>query len=327
MTSDAEAVRRQASHWFVRLREEEDPAVKAEFTRWLRADPAHAEAWRSMRETMEIIARAPAGWQSCTVPGQPRHDARIHRIGRLPSPHKRPVALAFAAMAATLAFVMIMPTVRLHLEADHATGAGQVEQVRLADGSTIRVGPDSAIAVDYDDGARTVRLLSGQAMFDVARDETRPFRVEAGNLVTTVLGTSFDVKMRSSATSIVVAHGHVRVEDKGATPTIRQELLAGDVIHIDAAHGVDTGKITPQLVGGWSRGEVLAENQSIDTLIDEIRPWFSGRIFVTDTALASRRVTGIYDVRNPEGALSMIVRPYGGRVTQITPWILIVSGG
>jgi len=320
--SESEA-RREASHWYVRLREEEgDEAAQAEFAEWLHADPAHAKAWQSMCETMEAVGRTPAEWRSCGLPGQVGRLRESRSANRAP---RRRAGIAIGAAIAACALALALPTIGLHLRADHITAPGHVEQVRLADGSTVRLGPDSAIAVDYGDGGRTVRLLSGQAMFDVAHDEARPFRVRAGDVTATVLGTSFDVRMLGSVTGIAVAHGHVRVEDASARPTGAHDLHAGEWVRLDAGHAAETGTIAPQLVGGWQRGEALAENRTVGSMIDEIRPWFAGRIIVADAGLAGRRVTGIYNVRDPEQALAMIVRPHGGRVTRITPWLLVVT--
>lgn len=327
MALDGAEARRDASHWYVRLREEEhDEALKAEFSDWLCADALHGEAWTDMCETMEVAGRAPAGWRSYSLPGNGQRRGRRSARRRSPEQRRRGIQIAAGAVAAACAIVLALPIVSLHLRADHITGAGHVEQVRLADGSMVQVGPDSAIAVDYSDRGRVVCLLSGQALFDVTHDPSRPFRVEAGQVTTTVLGTKFDVRMLGDTTSVAVARGHVRVEDPGHVPATTHDLLPGDWVRIDGAHHDETGKLAPQLVGGWGQGEALAENRTIGSVVDEIRPWFGGRIVLNDARLAGRRVTGIYNVKDPEKALEMIVRPYGGHITRITPWLLIVSG-
>ena len=324
MAGDGAAARRGASHWYIRLREEEhDEALKSEFADWLRADPLHSEAWTDMCKTMEVVGRAPAGWRSYSFPGSGQ---RHHAALRAPERRKRRIRVAVGAVAAACALVLALPAISLHLRADYITGAGHIASVRLADGSIVQVGPDSAIAVDYSDHGRTVRLMSGQALFDVKHDPSRPFRVQAGQVTTTVLGTKFDVRMLGDATSVAVARGHVRVDDRGATPAAMYDLLPGDWVRIDGAHRGATGKVAPQLVGGWGQGEALAENRTIASVVDEIRPWFGGRIILNDARLAGRRVTGIYNVKDPEKALEMIVQPYGGHISRITPWVLIVSG-
>jgi ferric-dicitrate binding protein FerR (iron transport regulator) len=67
--------------------------------------------------------------------------------------------------------------------------------VILSDGSHVVLNPGSALTVDAEFGDRIRELnLSGEAFFDVRRDSLRPFVVKTGDLITTVLGTSFTVK-------------------------------------------------------------------------------------------------------------------------------------
>lgn len=315
MASDMDKARREATHWHVRLREEEgDASVKADFARWLGESPLHRAAWQSLRETMSIVDQAPPAWRA-TAPMR-------HTQGR----HWRQGWIAAAAAAACL-LLFLLPATTRYVQADLVTPAGTVEQLSLADGSIVQLGPDSAIAVDYDDDSRTVHLLSGQAMFEVQHNPARPFQVRAGNVTTTVLGTRFDVRMLGDSTSIAVAQGHVRVDDaEDGQPAATRNLLPGDWIQLRAGQAPQMGRLAPELVGGWRKGEALAENRSIGSLIDEIQPWFKGRIFISDAEFAKQRVTGIYNVQDPERALEMIIRPHGGRITHITPWIIIISG-
>jgi transmembrane sensor len=321
MATDEHEARRDASHWYVRLREEaDDPAVQADFRRWLEADPLHAEAWASMRDTMEVVARAPQALRVSAAAPARRPTRRARSTGR----PLRAAGMAAAAGLAACWVVMAIPGLLMDLKADHVSASNRTERVRLDDGSQVELGPGSAIAVDYRGATREVRLLAGQAMFDVTPNPARPFKVATGDVTTTVLGTSFDVRRIGATTSVAVSHGHVRVEDSGADPRKTRELKAGGWVRIDDQHRVVSGTMAPELVGSWRRREVLAENQTIASVIDEIRPWYGGRIVLTDAALAARQVTGIYRLDDPAEALSLIVRPYGGRVTRITPWLLVV---
>jgi transmembrane sensor len=222
--------------------------------------------------------------------------------------------------------VIAGPMVSLRLKADHLSGVGKVERVALVDGSVVELGPDSAIAVDYRLDARVVRLLSGQAMFEVAPDPARPFRVAAGNITATVLGTGFDVRMIGDRTSVAVRHGKVRVQDDSATPAISRELGVGDWVRFAPGRPMEEGAGAAEVVGAWRSGTVPIRNRPIAEAIDEARPWFRGRIVLTDRALGERLVTGSYDFNDAAESLALIIAPYGGKMRQITPWLLIVSG-
>src|SRR3546814_16085472 len=76
---------------------------------------------------------------------------------------------------------------------------GERRTVRLADGTAITLNTDSAVRVGYVADRRLVRLLRGQALFEVAKDPHRPFVVQAGAKQITALGTIFEVRLLDSA--------------------------------------------------------------------------------------------------------------------------------
>ena len=326
VSGDDRTPERAAAEWFILLREEpEDAELHTKFEQWLAADPLHAQAWNEMQMTTEVIGQAPPERRTYRMPEPPRSRG-TQRRGRMGVKRRLNWKSATATAAAACLAVLVAPTVTLRLTADHISGTGEVETVRLADGSTVRLGPDSAIAVDYSDNAREIRLLSGQAMFEVERDPDRPFRVAARDVRTTVLGTGFEVRTIGDATSVAVRHGRVRVEDLATDPISSRELTAGDWVRVSSGGSMMDGEAAPSLVGAWDTGKITIRNRPISEAIDEMRPWYGGKIILADSALGAKPVTGTYDAHDPERSLALIVAPYGGKVTHITPWLMIVDG-
>lgn len=322
MTGDARTPERAAAEWLIALREDPDDAeLRARFAIWRDADPRHGEAWAEMGETARLIAMAAPERRTREMPAPApvrRHDRRrsVARPRRLLKP-------VMAAVAAACLALIAAPMISLRLSADHISGVGQVETIRLADGSSVELGPDSAIAVDYSADERGIRLIAGQALFEVLSDSARPFRVTTGEVTTTVLGTGFEVRMIGESTSVAVRHGRVRVEDG----TDARELGPGDWVRIVPGTAALTGSEAPELVGGWRSGRVPVRNRPIAEAIDEMRPWYGGRIMLADSGLGAKLVTGTYDFRDPKRSLDLIVAPYGGRVIRVTPWLMIVTSG
>ncbi len=109
--------------------------------------------------------------------------------------------------------------------------------LRLDDGSTVTAVHDSARA---DGTARDkvaevkpilvspqeveLRLLGGAARFSVTPDKNRQFRVLAGDVMVTVLGTIFDVALGRDQVTVSVERGRVRVEGTATT----KELVRGE---------------------------------------------------------------------------------------------------
>src|SRR5690606_15969424 len=93
------------------------------------------------------------------------------------------------------------------------TAVGERSSITLSDGASVVLNTNSRIEVRYTPERRNVRLLAGQAWFQVAKHPERPFVVEAGDRRVTALGTAFDVRMDSrDSVQVTLAEGKVSVE-------------------------------------------------------------------------------------------------------------------
>jgi transmembrane sensor len=84
--------------------------------------------------------------------------------------------------------------------------ASSQQKVTLPDGSLVILAEHASIITEenYGKGTRTV-YLTGEAFFDIKRNEKVPFLVHTGDLVTEVLGTSFRIKPRGGSSTIEVS--------------------------------------------------------------------------------------------------------------------------
>lgn len=332
MTDDDEHVLNEAMDWLLALADQPgDKDMAARFRAWLSADPRHWQTWRQLSRSYEQIGEIESRHDGPDAGGamakrgrigRPRHRARQAMLAR-PSGSKRRHKIAGVA-AAVLVAIWLTPAMLLAIRADHRSGTGEVETVELADGSTARLGPQSAIRVIFTQGERRIDLLQGEALFQVRPNRARPFRVTAGTVTTTVLGTGFDVRRLADAIHVGVQHGRVRVDDRasGAAPTF---LSAGDEVRIDKAGKFHTDHMAPALIASWALAEVNARDRTVAEVVDDIRPWYQGRIILMDGAVAARRVNGVYDPRHPFHAVRSLIGPIGGQVVQITPWLIVIG--
>jgi transmembrane sensor len=70
---------------------------------------------------------------------------------------------------------------------------------------------------------------------------------------------------------------------------------------------------------------MFVKDRPVGDVLDALRPWYGGYMVVRGPGLASRRVTGIYDLRDPEAALSALGKAHPIRVRRLTPWLKIVT--
>lgn len=337
MSDRADRISMEASEWLIRLREApDDTRLGHAFAAWRDADPDHERVWGEVQAIFELIGHVEARYAADLAPMTVTPSATLPPTGRLGRARRfwsrdgktLWKGIVAGAVAACLA-ILIGPALLLRMQADHMTSAGQLERITLDDGSQVRLGPDSAIAVAYSAGHRDIRLLKGQAWFEVRPDRARPFQVQADRLRATALGTAFDVRMIGTDHSVAVGHGRVRIDGAGdghATQIQPMALLnAGDWVDLMPDRRVVTGHQASNLAGIWQTGSIIIRGRTVKDAIEELRPWYRGRIFLASDAIGAQRVTGIYRLSDPEDALRALVEPHGGRITTITPWVLIVS--
>ena len=170
-------VRRAATMWVVRLTSGDATAEEQEeFRRWRDSDRSHASALAEARALW--LAMGPAVEAAEAKAGTAHHRSRL-RIG---------------AIAASLVLASI-GAVAAHDRYGHdfATGAGERRTIALADGTRITLAGSSAVDVAFDQASRRVRLVRGEAFFDVVHKASLPFLVNAGPGRIADIGTAFSV--------------------------------------------------------------------------------------------------------------------------------------
>lgn len=98
-------------------------------------------------------------------------------------------------------------------------------EVPLLDGTAITLNKNTRLSYSqkFLGKQRNVSLESGEAFFDVKRNENKPFVIQNEKVLITVLGTSFHVKTVGNTTEVIVATGSVQVEIDG-----KKEVLKPD---------------------------------------------------------------------------------------------------
>ena len=100
----------------------------------------------------------------------------------------------------------------------------------------------------------------------------------------------------------------------------------GEWLRIGAEGETARGRLLLDDIAAWRSGEVIARDRPVGEIDDVLRRYHSGAILLQNEAFAARRVTGIYSLRNPAETLRDLAASHGAEITQISPWLLIVTG-
>ncbi len=326
--SEDERAIKEATDWLIFLEDEpEDPDLRTRFAEWLSAHPANRKAWTETAQAYDLIGPAAANEGAAIRVFEARDVA--DEVAPLPSQRilsRRMVPLVGAGMALAACLVLLIaPSALLWWQADYTTGTAQQQSIRLTDGTDVELAPQSAIAVDYKGSQRHIRLLKGRAFFEVTHDATRPFAVDAHSVRTTDIGTAFEVGFGADSTDVAVAQGVVQVD---ASPSfgVSERLQAGQAIHVGWKGGFHRTNADGTEIASWRHGQLIANDQPVADVVGKLRPYFKGMIVLASSDFAARRVTGVYDLNNPVGALHALAQAHEGvAVRRMTPWLVIIS--
>ena len=297
----------------IRLQNDPDNPVAGEVARaWRARSPEHERVWRRVERLHDASGQLL----------QERQDGGARGAGL----SRRRLVMGALSLGAAGAAAYALPHLARQARADHATGTAEIRQVSLPDGSRATLGPDSGIALDFTAGARRVELISGMSFFDVARDPARPFQVTAGALTATALGTSFDVSREGEMVSVEVDHGLVEVRAPATAAASLSRLKDGEWLAYDPAFPApDRGTRAPGQVAAWRDLLIIAEREKVATLVARIGRWLPGPIVMAAPYVGGLRVSGVFDLTNPERALEAVVHPVGGRVRRLSGFATVIS--
>ena len=178
---------------------------------------------------------------------------------------------------------------------DFRTQRAQVADIRLRDGTTVSLAPESQLMIvpGYGTTERAVRLV-GEGYFRVTHDSLRPFTVYTAKGDVRDMGTAFAVTSYpgDSTMRVVVSEGRVRVSRAGQRGTSGPVLEHGDIVDVGIApsprveHGVDVGQYL-----GWTQGRLSFYRAPLSDVVVQLGRWYDLRFVLQDSSLRSRRVT------------------------------------
>lgn len=314
-TSDDEALAEAAARWTLRLRDGADAATVAAHAAWLTGGPCRAAAMVEAAAVLDLmdLALAPAV-------AKPR---RVRMAGGR-SRRRSAIAPAVAAGLAACLVLAVGNGVLRHGARDGTRLSAPIGQMRhqtLADGSQITLNTDTVLEVRYGGGTRNVRLIRGEAFFDVAHDPSRPFVVESRAGSARVLGTAFDVRLRGRAARVSVLRGAVQVEP--AHGGGRAVVQAGQWAWLGPDRPLAQALEDPVAVDAWRQGRLVVYRRPLSEVIAEINRYRRGRIILGGETLERTTVSGVFDVARPETALDALVASLDLRTARLGGFVLV----
>ncbi|MBP1676436.1 MAG: iron dicitrate transport regulator FecR [Bacteroidetes bacterium] len=176
------------------------------------------------------------------------------------------------------------------------TTDAQTKQVTLPDGSRIHLNRGTKISYASNAFNRRQRevWLSGEAFFEVAKNPEKPFIIHTGDMITTVKGTSFNVKAypQLSANVVTVLTGKVEVKTKDkvlAMLTPDKQLEYNKKTNASQLMDIDADEVT-----GWQSGGLILNYADKDELKLRIKQHYNADIQFRNNALDNIKIKSTF---------------------------------
>jgi transmembrane sensor len=175
-----------------------------------------------------------------------------------------------------------------------ANGGQNVKLLSLSDGSKVWLAPHSSLIFSsaYNQQRREL-WLNGEAFFEVAQDHKRPFSVHTRELVTTALGTSFNIATANHADSSIqvsLVTGKVAV----TAAAFSCILNPGQMVRYNNNTALSPAAFNQDEVLDWKSNKLVFDGTPLADAFSKIQARLGCRIIIDSKIDRSRKVTGTF---------------------------------
>ncbi len=307
----------QALYWHGRMQDQDVTLEECfAFEAWLDESPSHKRFYDLQQATLNAVPTMEESLRTAYLqePGPLEPKKEQHFLQALflrISTVLNPVRVVVAAGAVAV-FLLMLNSGQLWTEVRHyQTKTAEIKELMLSDGSIITLGAASEMEVSDGSNERRVKLIQGEAFFDIEKAAEHPFRVETDKAVVRVLGTRFDVHHGVEGVRVAVADGRVEVShvlsSQPENAELKRVLKRGDeiLVHPDKPLGpvreIDAGKIA-----AWRDGQMIYVRQSLKEVIADVARYYPAHIAFDDEAIAKLEITAAFRVDNLERMFELL---------------------
>jgi len=167
-----------------------------------------------------------------------------------------------------------------------STGAGEKKEVNLPDGSIVWMNELSRLEYPRDFKKRQVSL-EGEAFFEVRKDTGNPFTIQSGEALTTVRGTSFNIRAYPEEGDVEVTVKTGEVELKSTEVSERRVKLSPGDAGIFKKQNKQVVKIEKRNNNSdaWKTRSITFDHASVAEVIQVLERYFEVNIEVTNQAI------------------------------------------
>lgn len=310
---------REAIEWHQRLKEGAlDPDARREFRAWLQT-PAHVQELARICLIDALLRGGPR--KAASLPSLPKNVVDFEAYVSATLPRAKQLAVvaarrfnARAAMAAAVVLAVIVTAVGSWVTADQVivTRQGRWDKQLLDDGTVVYAGPRTKLRFHFDAHVRSVTLVRGEALFEVAREAERPFVVSTQVGSVQAMGTAFATADVGHAVVVTVAKGKVAVTaGVGAGMQPMLPLSANQQVVLKLSGSSQPVSVNAERELKWIRNWYEYEGEQVGDIITQLNRRHEVKVIVDDPQVTRLRMNALaFRPSQPEDFVAKINQWY-----------------
>jgi len=202
-----------------------------------------------------------------------------------------------------------------------------IREILLPDSSEVILNVKSSISfkkgfsIDHRD-----LILKGTAYFDVNRDESLTFSINAGRGIIEVLGTAFMIKETTDTLTVTVERGHVRLT------SLADEQGEVELARNERAILTTSGSIEKTVVESlnnlfWANKKLIYKQESLKTVFAEMSQIFNKNIKYDGVAISNCRISAVFNDESFESMMDHMALALDFEYTTSGNVVIVTSNG
>jgi len=313
----------EAADWFARRRSGQMSLQEVrELEVWLESDASHRSAFHDVGRV----------WVKAHLVATDPEILAIREAAMRHFTRRRRFYAAGSALAITAVFCVLLYVAGLTglwrdwvspiSDQRYQTAIGQTMTVLLADGSSVVLDSDTALAVHETWRRRDLTLEHGQAYFHVAKDPARPFVVSAAGSSVMATGTAFDVRLDPGRLMVLLDEGrlHIDIAATASVPAQQTNMVAGWRLTASSSGERALTAVNSETLAHaleWRTGHLTFVGQSVATVAAELNRYSQRKVIVLSD-LAATPIDGVFRTADIDGFVSLLVKSHLARVLDST---------
>ena len=347
---DSKSIETQASEWLAILDAEEPSQEDLQgFKEWVNADDKHRQAFEGLIEF----------WDDLNVLTQvvlPREEVPQHQNAQVRQPSfwsaNKFAVSSVALLVIVFSTLWFVPDFQERPPLIYTTKIGEQKTIELPDHTTVFLNTNSQIEVDYDDQKRGIRLLKGEAHFDVFHNPQIPFEVFAGKRLVRAIGTAFTVHIRKVDVEVIVTEGIVEIDNadpiilnvqvsnqqgisdstdsdsgglnedpKQASFESSVQVKAGNIARYDRQTLDQIKMVVAQQIEdelSWRQGMLIFKGEPLGEVVEEVSRYTSLRIIIPERKARELKIGGFFKVGDTESLFEALQEGFDIHVNRVS---------